>query len=173
MIVRRDRFGLPIGSLAETDEQKRQRLADVRRSVLVYFKVVKAHFGQDEARVLFESAARRKRGRPGGSTAYDRDELLLGLYDACVPDKTLVRIVAERLHRWRPDKMGNSPMAIARHLRRLLTNRLRRHAVFAAELEAYRAAHGQYPGLLGDLIEFDTRLNSFVMPSVGHKIGII
>jgi hypothetical protein len=105
-------------------EKKRDETGDMISAC--YAKAVR-QVGEEEARRIWHTVAKAKKGKPTGTTNKERDELFLSRYDAWVrrfPNKTswAVSYVADYLTRKFPGKY-QSAEAIKVHLRRLLEKR--------------------------------------------------
>jgi hypothetical protein len=138
----RDLFGLGTpGSLVETEERKRRRIVVLKLLAADLFEVAVAHLGQSQAKKLFAAVTKRARGRPKGPSAPNRDRLLLKEYDAETArhpqQKVKLRALAGRLYERHKAKLGNSPAAIEKHLRKLVDSRKLHDAALERILRQY------------------------------------
>jgi hypothetical protein len=143
MNPQQDIFGLHyvtlLGAACESDAERARRFAKVEAGVTAAFKAAVHHVGDDGARQLFRKALRRpKRGR-GVALAFDRDRRLLAAYDEAVKNGETVAALARRL-RAPGIELGNTPAAIAAHIRRLVKGRKQRARAAAIEARRWRMA---------------------------------
>jgi hypothetical protein len=104
-----------------------KRRAETREMIAACFANAVRQVGEEEARRMWHTVAKGKKGRPTGTTDKERDELFLSVYDGWVrryPNKANwgVSYVADYLTRKFPGKY-QSAEAIKVHLRRLLEQR--------------------------------------------------
>lgn len=151
MNFRPDIFGLHhvtiLGAACESDAERAQRLAKVEAGVTAAFKAAVHHIGEDQARQLFRKALRRPKRGPGRILAVDRDRRLLAAYDEAVKNGETVAALARRL-RAPGIELGNTPAAIAAHIRRLVKGREQRARAAAIEARRWRMAMRDDPPTL-------------------------
>jgi hypothetical protein len=143
MNPQQDIFGLHyvtlLGAACESEAERARRFAKVEAGVTAAFKAAVHHVGDDGARQLFRKALRRpKRGR-GVALAFDRDRRLLVAYDEAVKNGETVAALARRL-RAPGIELGNTPVAIAAHIRRLVKDRKQRARAATIEARRWRMA---------------------------------
>ena len=151
------RFGLPpLPTEPETATARLKRRALVRRNaelvLSALFGRLRAHLGEEEARRLFEPPPRNGRG----VSDPERDRELLDQYDLVAGTQRAAFLVAARCHAAEPQRFGNSPEAIEKHIRRLVDKREEREAE-KREFErlteaAYLAATENFPPQLQALL---------------------
>jgi hypothetical protein len=149
MQSRPDIFGLHHPLLAagcESDAERQQRFAKVEAGVIAAFKAAVHHLGEDAARELFNRVLRRpKRGR-GKALAADRDARLLKAYDAA-PEGESIASIARRL-RAEGKELGNTAVAIATQIRKLVAERKKSERRARVEARRWRMAMRNEPPTL-------------------------
>jgi hypothetical protein len=146
-----DIFGLPhmslLGAAFESEDERSQRIAKVEAGVRAAFKATVIHLGEDQARQLFCEVVRKpKRGR-GSALAEDRDYRLLESYDQAARTGESVAAIARRLRASGAD-LGNTEVAIAAQIRKLVKERDARRRVAAVEARYWRMAMRREPPTL-------------------------
>lgn len=131
-----DCFGLRPPLIAESEDDTRSRVALVKKGVADAFAAAVRHLGDEEARELFASVARRRKRGKGKSLASDRDTQLLAALESAQRIGETIPALAKRLHVERKRELGNSPEAIETQIRKLLKERSAKKRT--AELEAQR-----------------------------------
>jgi len=111
---------------AEAPEKQRE----TREMISACFREAIRQVGETEARRYWHDVAKRRGGKPKGTTDRERDEQLLSLFDGWVrryPNRKSwgVRFVADHLAGKFRGTFGSSASAIAVQLRRLLLKRER------------------------------------------------
>jgi len=137
-----DCFGLRPPLIAESEDGTRSRVALVKKGVADAFAAAVTHLGDEQARELFTSVARRLKRGKGKSLASDRDAQLLAALEAAQRIGETIPALARRLHVERKLELGNSPQAIDTQIRKLLKERSARKRT--AELAAQRW-HQMFP----------------------------
>jgi hypothetical protein len=145
--------------LVETDQPRDEWRARARRFLRHCYREAKDRLGEDEARKLFaDGVPQKKRGRKKGETGRpgllaNLGEMLLTAYDERardVPDLDIGRIPAQLAKDLYNDgqgsSYGSSPEAIARHIRRLLTERKQRRAKDAEQYQRWADAYRRHTG---------------------------
>ena len=169
-----DRFGLRRPSLlGDTEEAKSWRARAVQSLIADLFQTAVVQLGKEEARRLFESVIKRKRGErgKGKNLPPETDVRLLTMYDAEVvrtPGRkkgSIPRRLAERLNREERGRFGASAAGIEKRIRGLLDERARLLAAIGEQIERWReadkAAFGKYiPSILGRAPQYESVFHS-------------
>jgi hypothetical protein len=128
----------PLDRKGETKTARRERIDAIEALVPHIFTIAAFHFGDVEARKLFNTAAKKKRG------SARNDAELLRMHDAEVakhPKKrrsSVPRMLAKRLYSEEGKKFGKSADAIRKRISRLLKTRSDREEAAARHWEAFR-----------------------------------
>lgn len=118
----------PLLSLVGPSESERTaEIISLRRHAFAVFRRLKSMIGEDEARRVFLSIAKSRRGHPQRSRDQERDRDLLYLYRERaerIKDhrelKALPRHLGNELHQKFGRRYGNSGGAIAQQIRRVV-----------------------------------------------------
>jgi hypothetical protein len=154
----RDRFGLPLPATGEeTVRNKLTRQAQTRRDGEMILREIFANLasslGDDAARALFARCVRppASRGSKGrGPQDTERDLKLLDRHDLIVEaiPSASPEVIAKILYAEGPF-FGSSADAIAKHIRRLLNDRVERREKEAKQQAALKSElERDYPGLM-------------------------
>ena len=138
-------------TLLEPEHITRERIDAVEKGVAAAFAVAVRHLGEEEARTLFDSVARRKKRGRDTRLAPDRDARLLAEYERARQTGESIAALARRLHDAdESPRLGVSARAIDAQIRKLVKgDEARKRAAEKAARLFQRAARHLPPTLLG------------------------
>ncbi len=115
-------------ALAEWHRENERKRAETREMISACFREAVRLMGEAETRRCWLEVAKRKGGKPKGTTNKERDEQILSHYDCWIrrhPDtkRRAIKFVADYLTHKHPGKYGPNANAIVAQLRRLLARR--------------------------------------------------
>jgi hypothetical protein len=138
-----DIFGLPHLSLLaqafESEDDRRKRVTKIEEGVATAFRAAVSHLGEEQARLLFSKVMRRPKRGPGKALAADRDHRLLIAHDEAIQTGESIAALSVRL-RLAGTELGNTPAAIATHIRKLVRERAERQRAAAVQARYWRMA---------------------------------
>ena len=148
-----DCFGLRPPLIAESEDDTRSRVALVKKGVADAFAAAVRHLGDEEARELFASVARRQKRGKGKSLASDRDTQLLAAVESAQRVGETIPALAKRLHVERNRELGNSPQAIETQIRKLLKERSAKKRTAKLEAQRWRQMSPPSPTIVSGVRE--------------------